>query len=222
MPEAAITGFFSLRFPILTSKFGFIVYQRLVIRKPYTVNPIRPLQLLDDFAHFKNRTVHLVEMEQILPALLGVLHHGAEFVQRKAPAVETYTTGGVHLEGTLSDSARAFEYLRDKLITHLQSPSPPAPTLFDALRQSTEDLINEYPGEYNYLLTNGSVLFAFTNHRQFMLLKGSKKLEGGLLLTTLQRGVSDEHWERLAKSTNKQGLLLMIAGTDIILQQAID
>jgi hypothetical protein len=112
--------------------------------------------------------------------------------------------------------------LRDKLHARLQSPFPPVPALFGALRQSTEDLINEYPGEYNYLLTNGWVLFAFTNHRRFMLLKGSKKLEGGLLITTLQRGVSDENWQRIAKSTKKQGLLLMIAGADIILQQSID
>jgi hypothetical protein len=100
--------------------------------------------------------------------------------------------------------------------------SPAAlPALFEALRQSTAGLINEYPGDYNYLLTNGLVVFAFTNHRQFMLLKGSKKLEGGLMLTTLERGLSDERWARVAKSTSRQGLLLMISGTDIIFQRAI-
>jgi hypothetical protein len=42
------------------------------------------------------------------------------------------------------------------------------------------------------------------------------------MLTTLARGLSDEEdWVRVAKSTNRQGLLLMISGTDIILQQAI-
>jgi hypothetical protein len=71
------------------------------------------------------------------------------------------------------------------------------------------------------LLTNGWVLFAFTNHRQFLLLKGSRELEGALLLTTLARGLSDETWVRVAKSTNRQGLLLMISGADIILHQAL-
>jgi len=54
-----------------------------------------------------------------------------------------------------------------------------------------------------------------------MMLRGSRKLEGGLMLTTLRRGLSDENWMRVAKSTNKQGLLLMISGTDIIFQEAI-
>ncbi|NIQ90049.1 MAG: hypothetical protein GWN93_13855, partial [Deltaproteobacteria bacterium] len=86
---------------------------------------------------------------------------------------------------------------------------------------STAQLIEEYPGDYNYFLTNGWVLFAFTNHRQFLILKRSKKLEGGLMLTTLARGLSDERWLRLAKSTSKRGLLLMISGTDVIFSQTL-
>jgi predicted glutamine amidotransferase len=139
----------------------------------------------------------------------------------RAPYVEHYHTSGTPIEGAQSDSARAFEYLRDQLSLRLQDPALALPTLFEALHQSTDQMINEYPGDYNYLLTNGWVLFAFTNHRQFLLLKGSRKLEGGLLLTTLSRGLSDENWVRVAKSTNRQGLLLMISGTDIILQQAL-
>jgi hypothetical protein len=54
-----------------------------------------------------------------------------------------------------------------------------------------------------------------------MMLKRSRKLEGGLMLTTLRRGLSDENWMRLAKSTNRQGLLLMISGTDIIFRQPL-
>jgi hypothetical protein len=54
-----------------------------------------------------------------------------------------------------------------------------------------------------------------------MLLKGSRKLEGGFMLTTLERGLSDENWVRVAKSTTKKGLLLMISGTDIIIRQSL-
>jgi hypothetical protein len=54
-----------------------------------------------------------------------------------------------------------------------------------------------------------------------MMLKRSRKLEGGLMLTTLRRGLSDENWMRVAKSTNRQGLLLMISGTDIIFRQPL-
>ena len=139
----------------------------------------------------------------------------------KAPAVEDYRTRGSAIEGAQSDSARTFEYLRDRISHYFHSPPQPLPTLFETIYRSTGQLLEDYPGNYNYLLTNGWVLFAFTNHRQFMILKGSKKLEGGLMLTTLERGLSDENWMRVAKSTNRQGLLLMISGTDIIYRETI-
>lgn len=139
----------------------------------------------------------------------------------KAPAVEKYQTCGSPIEGAQSDSARTFEYLRDRISSHLPSQPRALPTLFEVIHQSTSQLIAEYPGDYNYLLTNGWVLFAFTNHRQFLMLKRSRKLEGGLMLTTLSRGLSDENWLRLAKSTNRQGLLLMISGADIIIRQPL-
>ncbi|MGD8371003.1 MAG: class II glutamine amidotransferase [Syntrophobacterales bacterium] len=139
----------------------------------------------------------------------------------KAPAVENYRTSGSPIEGAESDSARTFEYLRDQMSLHLDSQPRTLPTLFEACRQGTAQLLKDYPGDYNYLLTNGWVLFAFTNHRRFMLLRRSKKLEGGLLLTTLKRGLSDENWMRVAKSTNRQGLLLMISGTDIIYREPL-
>jgi predicted glutamine amidotransferase len=139
----------------------------------------------------------------------------------RAPAVEAYRTSGSPLEDAQSDSARTFEFLRDRISSYLRSPPRVLPTLFEAIHQSTAQLIEEYPGDYNYLLTNGWVLFAFTNHRQFLILKKSKKLEGGLMLTTLARGLSDEKWLRLAKSTNKRGLLLMISGTDVIFHRAL-
>ena len=139
----------------------------------------------------------------------------------RSPAVEDYRTLGSPIEGAQSDSARAFEYLRDRMASYVHSPPQPLPTLFETVYRCTAQLLQEYPGNYNFLLTNGWVLFAFTNHRRFMMLRGSRKLEGGLMLTTLRRGLSDENWMRVAKSTNKQGLLLMISGTDIIFQEAI-
>ncbi len=172
--------------------------------------------------HVRLRTSGPVDECHAHPFILKFGGHNWLFAHNgKAPNVENYRTSGAPIEEAKSDSARAFEYLRDQFGLHVQSGSPVAPTLFEALHQSTAQLIDEYPGDYNYILTNGRVLFAFTNHRQFLLLKGSRKLEGGLLLTTLARGLSDESWVRVAKSTNRQGLLLMISGTDLILQQAL-
>jgi hypothetical protein len=82
-------------------------------------------------------------------------------------------------------------------------------------------MLQEYPGDYNYLLSNGHLMFAFTNHRQFMVMKGSRELEGALLLTTLARGLSKEKWLRVAKATNRLGLLLAISGNDVVLHKSI-
>jgi glutamine amidotransferase len=172
--------------------------------------------------HVRLRTSGPVDECHAHPFVLKFFGHEWLFAHNgKAPAVENYLTHGPPIEGAQSDSARAFEYLRDQMSSHCQSSALVLPTLFEALYQSTAQLIEDYPGNYNYLLTNGWVLFAFTNHRRFMLLRRSIKLEGGLLLTTLARGLSDENWVRIAKSTNRKGLLLMISGTDMILHQAL-
>jgi len=87
----------------------------------------------------------------------------------KAPAIESYRSSGMAIEDAVSDSARAFEYLRDHLLYHYQNAIE-LPVLFEAINRSTGQMLEEYPGEYNYLLSNGQFLFAFTNHRQFMVL----------------------------------------------------
>ena len=138
----------------------------------------------------------------------------------KAPAIESYKSHNTILEEAVSDSARAFEYLRDHLLRYYRNTTQ-LPTLFQALCRSTERMVEEYPGEYNYLLSNGRSLFVFTNHRQFMFLKESKTLEGALLLTTLARGLSNEKWIRIARATNRKGTLLAVSGTDIILKQSL-
>ncbi len=82
-------------------------------------------------------------------------------------------------------------------------------------------MIEEYPGYYNYLLTNGCVLFAFSNHRQFLFLKGSRKLERGLLLTTVERGLDEENWTRFSRRKESVGFLMAILGSDILLRADI-
>ncbi len=54
-----------------------------------------------------------------------------------------------------------------------------------------------------------------------MLMKGSQELEGAFLLTTLARGLSKEKWLRVAKATNRRGLLLAISGNDVVLHKSI-
>jgi glutamine amidotransferase len=136
----------------------------------------------------------------------------------RAPSIESYRSRGAPLAGVASDSARTFEFLRDAIVQHYQHAAA-ASSLFSALAQATLQLIDEYPGNYNYLLTNGCVLFAFTNHRHLMLLKGSEILEGGLLLTTVGQGLSDDQWLRVMRPPRAMGTLLAIMGTDTILHE---
>lgn len=171
--------------------------------------------------HLRFRTSGLVDECHAHPFILTFAGHDWIFAHNgKAPKIESYRSSGMPIEDAISDSARVFEYLRDSLLNHYKNLNEPL-NLFEAIKQSIAQMLEAYPGEYNFLLSNGHLLFAFTNHRQFMFMKGSKKLKGAFLLTTLQRGLTQEKWLRVAKATNRQGLLLAISGNDVILHQSI-
>jgi glutamine amidotransferase len=132
----------------------------------------------------------------------------------KAPAIESYLSPYQPVLAAKSDSARAFEFLRDFFLE--AEPSRPRLPFFQVLKNALERLLREYPGEYNFLLTNGRVLWAFTNHRQFLLLKGSQKLEEALLLTTIDEGLSPEDWKRIKAGPGSSGKILLMAGGDVL------
>lgn len=172
-------------------------------------------------SHVRFRTSGPIDECHAHPFILAFGGHDWIFAHNgKAPKIESYRSIGAQLDGAMSDSAKTFEYIRDQLVTSCQS-SVGAVSLFEALHRSTIQLVNEYPGNYNYLLTNGVILFAFTNHRQLMLLKGSGNLERGMLLTTVERGLSEDRWLRVARQPGSLGELLAIAGTDIILRETL-
>ena len=171
--------------------------------------------------HVRFRTSGLVDECHAHPFVLSF--GGSQWLfahNGKAPAIESYQSRGGVIKDTVSDSARAFEYLRDHIADCCRTVSE-STTLFKALFDGTAQMIEQYPGEYNYLLSNGQILFAFTNHRQFMVLRGSRELEGALIITTLALGLSQDKWLRVAKSTSRQGLLLAISGNDIVLREAL-
>ena len=114
-----------------------------------------------------------------------------------------------------SDSARTFEFLRDYFAdaAHRRLHTP----FLQILKEALIGLIERYPGEYNFLLSNGAFLWAFTNHRQFLLLRGSQKLEDALLLTTIAEGLSPENWQKISRQEGTWGKILLIAGGDLVL-----
>jgi predicted glutamine amidotransferase len=172
-------------------------------------------------SHVRFRTSGPIDECHAHPFILHFGGHDWIFAHNgKAPLIESYCSSGARLEGAVSDSARAFEYLRDQLVA-CQGSTAGGVSLFEALQRVTTRLVKEYPGNYNYLLSNGRVLFAFTNHRQLLILKGSRSLEHALLLTTLEWGLSDERWRRVTRKQDTLGELLAIVGSDVILQETL-
>ena len=172
-------------------------------------------------SHVRFRTSGPIDECHAHPFILHFGGHDWIFAHNgKAPLIESYVSPGDRLDEAVSDSARTFEYLRDGLTASDPSASFTG-ALFCLLKQATAQLVRDYPGKYNYLLSNGVVLFAFTNHRQWTMLKGSRNLEKGLLLTTLERGLSGERWAQVARKQDSLGELLAIVGTDIVLQESL-
>jgi predicted glutamine amidotransferase len=135
----------------------------------------------------------------------------------EAGAIEPYQSRHLPTLEAGSDSARTFEFLRDYFADaagrRLHLP------FLQILKDALVDLIRLYPGEYNFLLSNGCFLWAFTNHRQFLLLKGSQKLEEALLLTTIAEGLSPENWQKISRQEGTWGKILLIAGGDLVLAE---
>lgn len=172
-------------------------------------------------AHVRLRTSGPIDECHAHPFSLRFMGHDWIFAHNgKAPAIESYRSKTVRLSEAVSDSARVFEFLLDGISERFESAGG-IQQLFAAVADASRQLDSKYPGQYNYLLTNGQVLFAFSNHRQLMLLKGSNNLERGLLLTTIERGLSPESWQRFARKKESAGLLMAIVGSDILMQADI-
>jgi len=135
----------------------------------------------------------------------------------EAGGIEPYQSRHLPTLEAGRDSARAFEFLRDYFAdATLRRPQTP---FVQILKEALIELIRQYPGEYNFLLSNGCFIWAFTNHRQFLLLKGSQKLEEALLLTTIAEGLSPENWQKISRQEGTWGKILLIAGGDLVLAE---
>jgi predicted glutamine amidotransferase len=167
-------------------------------------------------AHIRYKTSGQVDECHAHPFILTFWGQSWIFAHNgKAPAIESYASSHAPGLEAASDSARTFEFLRDYFTD--AEPRRPYASFDVILREALDQLLQRYPGGYNFLLTNGQVIWAFTTHRQFMLLKGSEKLEDALLLTTIEEGLSSENWQRLAAPEGGLGKLLLIAGGDLVL-----
>lgn len=149
------------------------------------------------------------------PFKLSFLDHSWLFAQvGVVKSIEEYrTTEKPRLTADVY-TARTFEYLRDQMVLlHNQNPYI---TLYMALRISIQKLVSDYPGEYSFFLANESVLFAFCNYRQLMLLKESESMGDILLITSIKEGLSQSNWQLVMPDPQSHGELLVIAGPDVL------
>ncbi|UCG13224.1 MAG: class II glutamine amidotransferase [Deltaproteobacteria bacterium] len=149
------------------------------------------------------------------PFVLPFLDHVWLFVNvGKDQDIETYQTSNEpRLEADVK-AARVFEYLRDQLTS--RAKSYPYTSLYGSLRDSIRDLLTEHPGRYTFLLANESVLFAFSNFRQLLLLRKSETLGDVLLVTSVGERLSPEDWLPIQPAEDSPGKLLVIAGPDVL------
>ena len=167
-------------------------------------------------AHIRYRSSGKVDECHAHPFILEFWGQSWIFAHNgKAEAIEPYRSPHSPTLEADSDSARTFEFLRDYFTD--AAPRRLHTHFLQIFKEALTGLIQQYPGEYNLLLSNGRVIWAFTNHRQFLLLKGSQKLEEALLLTTIEEGLSPENWQKITLQEGSWGRILLIAGGDLVL-----
>lgn len=154
------------------------------------------------------------------PFVLDFLNQDWAFIHNgTCHDIESYRTKRKRLKNVTSDSARIFEFLRDKILTNNEKLGFKAFELFSAVEHAALDLLNTFDGGYNFMLTNGKILFSFSHHRPFWLLHRSKLLGDATLLTTIDHGLTDgENWHSIGDYDSNSGYLFMYVNDLCILR----
>lgn len=139
---------------------------------------------------------------------LGIVHDVDMYRTRLEPRLEADVP-----------SARIFEFLRDRMINALSED--PYLQLLDVLSTATRELVQRYPGHYSYFLANESLLFAFFNFRQLMMLKEYETLGNVLLLTTVEEGLSDQEWREIRLDSDSMGKFVVIGAADFLYEKSL-
>jgi predicted glutamine amidotransferase len=209
-------GFFRQRIPVV-EKSGDQVFAdgRLHVSFQRLARVVNSPIIL---AHIRYKSSGVVDDCHAHPFVLDFWGQSWIFAHNgKAPGIEPYVSPNLPVLEATSDSARTFEFLRDFFLK--AEPRRPYTPFGVILKEALILLQQKFPGEYNFLLTNGQVIWAFTNHRQFLILKGSEKLEDTLLLTTIEEGLSAENWQKISAGEGSWGRLLLVGGGDLILTE---
>ena len=149
------------------------------------------------------------------PFSLSFLDHVWLFVHvGVVEGIESYETSNEPKIDVDVYPARVFEYLRDRLVSSLRYTH--YESFGGSLVKSIRSLLSDYPGRYAFFLANESVLFAFSNFRQLMLLRESKSYGNSVVLTSIKEGLSDKEWTAIKPEINTLGKLIVVAGPDVL------
>lgn len=134
----------------------------------------------------------------------------------EAATLESYRTPHEPLSKEYCPSVRVFEFIRDYLMA--ESNAIPSPSFYQTLALGCKKLINNYPGKYRFFLANETILVAFLNVPQILLLQNHALLGDRLLLNTLGPGLEVEglHPQTFSCANPNRGIILMIAGSNLI------
>jgi predicted glutamine amidotransferase len=119
------------------------------------------------------------------------------------------------VEGT-SDSARAFTYMLDKIQEYRGTGRIRG--LYPAIVHATSELLKNYEGTLNYLLSDGTTLYAFNHYpsKPVYFLRREKDYGGAILVSTQK--LSPENWERIPPDR----LLVLSKGEVSVLSDPIE
>lgn len=93
-----------------------------------------------------------------------------------------------------NDSARAFEYLRKKIIHYYCSD--PGRSLSEAVRHAYTQLLTDDPqGTYNIILSNGYLTWCFVHWRPFYALRREKTPGDVTIVSTIKLNNNEEWYE---------------------------
>ncbi len=127
-------------------------------------------------------------------------------------------TGERILSESDNDTARVFEYLRQRIIEYAANPKH---SLIEAVRKAFASLLDTDPqGKFNLILSNGNVTFALTHWREFHLLRRKKGMGDATLLSTL-RLTDNGEWLTFERLPDKRAKMLVFSGPSLLLNTDI-
>jgi predicted glutamine amidotransferase len=116
------------------------------------------------------------------------------------------------------DSARVFEYLRDRIEEYFDNH--PTHSLIEACGRAFGSLLGANDGKFNIILTNGFLSFALVHWRTFYLLQRTKSLGNAAILSTRQ--LTDcERWVEFNNRTVGGARMLVFSGNSLIVNNSI-